>query len=164
MIEVMASGLGFQPMWEVSLATPARLTAQTVSTLVEVEMSSYADIGLGWHEVKVNLSAAVASLGFTPESVTARILSPDEDLDSHVADWVVADARAPGSFDPQVYSETRTTASCEEEDHTFLSFWHEFCERGEYKVSLAFEFDSGRTVTSNKAILIRAADGLYESI
>lgn len=161
MIELAVTGLGFQPVWEMALAHPVAVAAPLPQPFVEADLAETAYIGLGSHEVKVNLTSALAQLGVTAEEIFVRVQHPDESITEYRASATPAAAYAAGTFETQVFTEEYTTASCDIEDHTFITFWHDFCAPGEYRASLGLTFGGGLQVTAPEAIKLFAGDGLF---
>lgn len=126
--------------------------------VVEFEDTFMNRVGLGLHEIEIDITAALAAIPFDVTRVSIEIADENE-----VA--AVKDADMPATLSPrddttiaaQIFTESITTDAVTQ-DHTKFSAWHNFEARGEYRASVKFHFDEG-FMTSINAIRIGAGDG-----
>jgi len=143
-----------------SINLVARLTAHLQAVLPSLyEDCEYMfQIGLGYHNVTIDISQAIAELPSAMTRAEMLIMAPDESIFSIDVDLPILAARTTAL--PQFYTED-VIIPVGTETHTFLAVQHEFAQRGDYRATIRFWFGASEYVTTATAFRILAGDGFY---
>jgi hypothetical protein len=114
--------------------------------------------GLGYHDVVIDISASISAMTDLSR-VEARVMAPDEGIVSHDASLPTVAAGSTSS--PHIFVDTVTTAACNDEDHTFLKFRHEFAQHGDHRIALTYWNSNGEYTTAPSAVVVQCGDGLF---
>lgn len=121
--------------------------------------------GIGFHDVKIDVSALVLDVPDALLSVDAYIYNDDlaELVGTYTGSAPLLTAENTSVTTGQLFTEVYTTPSCIDEDRTYFKFRHAF-DHGDYRISLRVNYGSnGEWFSATESIIIKAGDGFMRA-
>lgn len=144
------------------LSPPVPFVKATAFAILREGSAVRITAGLGYHDVRLDVTGAIAGVNDTVTRVEAIVMNPGEALAHYEAPLPGSLPMGPTGVEPQVYGHDALNAVRQVETYTIFQFRHEFADRGQHRVSLKLHFGSaGEYVTSSDAVVIHCGDGLY---